>query len=140
MWSFGEAATCLGLFPLFEERFLISLGCLLLPGKIPLPPDLFKRFLINTSQPDPCGGSNHVAGIHPPKWNPIYFEGSSNQKNTLGKMLEKNDPFSTESTSNKNQYSSGLQRRTRFRGLDGFPDLKVVPISACSAREAEIAK
>ena len=39
-------------------------------------------------------------------------------------MLEKDDPLAAESTSEQDEYRTGLKRFTWFGGFDGFADLQ----------------
>jgi hypothetical protein len=94
---------------LLEESILSSLFLGLFCSEVFWLRDLLNLLLIYSRDVDLVGCGNDISCIDSSERNTIDLEGASNQENALVKSLEKDNTLSPESTSKKNQNSSGLQ-------------------------------
>ena len=100
----------LWLLALLEESLLTLLLALLLPGEVVLATNLLNNGTVNTADVDLGLGCDNVAGVNSSERNAVDLEWSGNEKDTLGKGLEENDTLATETTSEKDQNGTGLER------------------------------
>lgn len=114
----------LGLLALLEECILTRLvGCLVL-GEVTVLAGLLQNLLVNTLQVDRGGGSNDISCVDPSQGNTVDFERTSDEENTLGKVLEDDDALAAETTSEENDNGAGLEGLTGLRGAGSLACLK----------------
>lgn len=88
----------------------------LILGEVAVLAGLLQNLLVNTLQIDRGGGSDDISGVHPSQGNTVDFERTSDEENTLGKVLENDDTLAAETTSEENNDGTGLERLTGLRG------------------------
>jgi hypothetical protein len=116
--------TYLGLLALLEERVLTRLVGGLVLGEVAVCADLVQNLRVDALQVDRGGGSDDISGVYPSQRNAVNFEGTGDEEDTLGKVLEENDTLATETTSEEDNDGTGLKRCSGFRRADGLASLE----------------
>ena len=117
-------AAYLGLLALLEESILARLVCGLVLGEVALLGGLVQDRLVDTLDVDGGGGSDDIAGVYAAQRNAVNLEGTGDEENTLGKVLEDNDTLATETTSEKDDDGTGLEGSTGLARALVLADLK----------------
>lgn len=117
-------AAYLGLLALLEESILSGLVRGLVLGEVTLLRGLLQNTLINTLDVDGGGGSNDIAGVYAAQGNAVNLEGTGDEENTLGKVLEDNDTLATEATSEEDDDGTGLEGSTRLSRASSLTGLE----------------
>ena len=119
--------------------------CGLVLGEVALLGGLLHDALIDTLDVDGGRGSDDIAGVYSSQRNAVNLEGTGDEENTLGEVLEENDTLAAETTSEENDDGTGLEGGTGLRrassltGLDSMLAMvHCVHLAACesSARAA----
>ena len=108
---------------MLEESILALLLLALLLGEVFGGGRLLKSLLVNTANVYTLAGGDHVAGVNSSEGNAIDLEGTGDKENTLVEVLEEDDTLATESTSEEDQNSTGLEAFAELRGTDSLADL-----------------
>lgn len=118
IWSQATigGTTYLGLLALLEERILTRLVGGLVLGEVAVLASLLQNLLVYTLDVDAGGGSNDIAGVYPSQRNAVNLEGTGDEENTLGKVLEDDDALAAETTSKEDDNGTGLEGLTGLRG------------------------
>ena len=116
-------AAYLGLLALLEESVLARLVCGLVLGEVALLGGLLQDTLVDTLDVDGGGGSNDIAGVYSSQRNAVNLEGTGDEENTLGKVLEENDTLAAETTSEEDDDGTGLEGSTGLRGASSLTGL-----------------
>jgi hypothetical protein len=122
-WS-GLGAAYLGLLALLEESILARLVCGLVLGEVTLLGGLLQDSLVDTLDVDGGGGSDDIAGVYAAQRNAVNLEGTGDEENTLGKVLEDNDTLATETTSEEDDDGTGLEGGADLRGAGSLTGLE----------------
>jgi hypothetical protein len=117
-------AAYLGLLALLEESILARLVCGLVLGEVTLLGGLLQDTLIDTLDVDGGGGSNNVAGVDAAQRNAVNLEGTGDEENTLGQVLEDNDALATETTSEEDYDGTGLEGGADLRRAGSLAGLE----------------
>lgn len=107
--------THLGLLALLEESILARLVCGLVLGEVTLLGGLLQDSLVDTLDVDGGGGSDDIAGVYAAQRNAVNLEGTGDEENTLGKVLEDNNALATEATSKEDDDGTGLEGLANLR-------------------------
>jgi hypothetical protein len=128
----------LGLLALLEESILARLVCGLVLGEVALLGSLLQDTLIDTLDVDGGRGSDDIAGVYSSQRNAVNLEGTGDEENTLGKVLEENDTLAAETTSEEDDDGTGLEGGTGLRrantltGLDSIlARVHLMHLAAC---------
>lgn len=119
-------AAYLGLLALLEESILARLVCGLVLGEVALLGGLLQDTLIDTLDVDGGRGSDDIAGVYSSQRNAVNLEGTGDEENTLGEVLEENDTLAAETTSEEDddgtglEGGAGLRRASSLTGLDSM--------------------
>ena len=116
--------TYLGLLALLEERILTRLVGSLVLGEVAVLADLVQNLGVNALQVNGGGGSDDISGVYPSQRNAVDFEGTGDEEDTLGKVLEEDDTLAAEATSEEDDDGTGLERGSGFRRTDGLASLE----------------
>lgn len=117
-------AAYLGLLALLEESILARLVCGLVLGEVTLLGGLLQDSLVDTLDVDGGGGSDDIAGVYAAQRNAVNLEGTGDEENTLGKVLEDNDTLATETTSEEDDDGTGLEGGADLRGAGSLTGLE----------------
>ena len=117
-------AAYLGLLALLEESILARLVCGLVLGEVALLGGLVQDRLVDTLDVDGGGGSDDIAGVYAAQRNAVNLEGTGDEENTLGKVLEDNDTLATETTSEEDDDGTGLEGGTGLRRANTLTGLE----------------
>ncbi|KAH9882113.1 hypothetical protein J1614_001285 [Plenodomus biglobosus] len=117
--------TYLGLLALLEERILTRLVGSLVLGEVTILASLLQNLLVYTLDVDRGGSGDNIAGVYPSQGNTVDFEGTSDEENTLGKVLEDNDALAAEATSEEDNDGTGLEGLTGLRRVLGLAGLRL---------------
>ena len=117
-------AAYLGLLALLEESILARLVCGLVLGEVALLGGLVQDRLVDTLDVDGGGGSDDIAGVYAAQRNAVNLEGTGDEENTLGKVLEDNDTLATETTSEEDDDGTGLEGGADLRGAGSLTGLE----------------
>jgi hypothetical protein len=123
---FGEGLSALAylwLLALLEESLLCLLLLALLLSEVVGCGDLLEGLRIDSREVDTGAGGDHVASVHPSEGNTVDLEGSSDQEDTLGQVLEQDDALAPETTSEEDQDSTGLEAFPGLSRVNGLADL-----------------
>ena len=96
---------------MLEKLFLSVLLVALLPREVLLSGNLLNLRLVKTRDINLLGCGNNVAGINSSEGNTIDLEWTSNKKNTLREMVQKDDTLSTETTREKDENGTRSESR-----------------------------
>ena len=128
----------LRLLALLEESILARLVCGLVLGEVALLGGLLQDTLIDTLDVDGGRGSNDIAGVYSSQRNAVNLEGTGDEENTLGKVLEENDTLAAETTGEEDDDGTGLEGGTGLRrantltGLDSMlASVHLLHLAAC---------
>ena len=114
----------LGLLALLEESILSGLVCGLVLGEVTLLGGLLQDTLIDTLDVDSGRGSDDIAGVDSSQRNAVNLEGTGDEENTLGKVLEENDTLAAETTSEEDDDGTGLEGGTGLRRANTLTGLE----------------
>jgi hypothetical protein len=117
-------STYLRLLALLEERVLARLARGLVLGEVTVLASLLQNLLIYTLQVELGGGSDDISGVYSSEGDAVNFEGTGDEENTLGQMLEDDDTLATEATSKEDNDGTGLERLADLRRADGLAGLE----------------
>jgi hypothetical protein len=117
-------STHLRLVALLEKSVLANLLGGLVLGEVAILAGLVQHRLVQTRDIHLGRCSNDISGVYPAEGDAVDFEGTGDEEDTLGKVLEKNDALATESTSEENDDGTGLERGARLRRAGGFAGLE----------------
>jgi len=93
-------------------------------GEVAVLADLVQDLGVNALQVNRGGGSDDISGVYPSQRDAVNFEGTGDEENTLGKVLEENDTLAAETTSEEDNDGTGLERSPGFRRADGLAGLE----------------
>lgn len=115
--------TYLGLLSVLEESLLglLLLGFLL--GEVVGGRDLLNGGGINTLEVDLAASGDHVARVDSSERDTVDLEGTGNQENTLGQVLEEHNPLTAEAASEEDQDGARLEALADLGRADGLADL-----------------
>lgn len=113
----------LGLLALLEESILARLVCGLVLSEVALLGSLLQDALIDTLDVDGSRGSDDIAGVYSSQRNAVNLEGTGDEENTLGEVLEENDTLAAETTSEEDDDGTGLEGGTGLRGASSLTGL-----------------
>lgn len=119
-----SSAAYLGLLALLEESILARLVCGLVLGEVTLLGGLLQDTLIDTLDVDSGRGSDDIAGVYSSQRNAVNLEGTGDEEDTLGKVLEENDTLATEATSEEDDDGTGLEGSTGLRRASSLASLE----------------
>lgn len=97
--------------------------CGLVLGEVALLGGLLQDALINTLNVNGGGGSDDIAGVDSSQRNAVNLEGTGDEENTLGEVLEENDTLAAEATSKEDDDGTGLEGGTGLRGTSSLTGL-----------------
>ena len=133
-------AAYLGLLALLEESILARLVCGLVLGEVTLLGGLLQDSLVDTLDVDGGGGSDDIAGVYAAQRNAVNLEGTGDEENTMGKVLEDNNTLATETTSEEDDDGTGLEGGADLRGAGSLTGLEFMLasvhgmyVAACSS-------
>jgi hypothetical protein len=101
--------THLGLIALLEERILSWLAGRLVLGKVAVRADFLQDLLVNALQVHLGRSCNDISCVYPSQRDAVDFEGTGDEKDTLGQVLEENDTLAAETTSEEDNDGTGLE-------------------------------
>ena len=114
--------------------------CGLVLGEVTLLGGLLQDSLVDTLDVDGGGGSDDIAGVYAAQRNAVNLEGTGDEENTLGKVLEDNDTLATETTSEEDDDGTGLEGGADLRGAGSLTGLEfmlarvhAMYVAACSS-------
>lgn len=116
--------TYLRLIALLEERVLTRLVGSLAVGEVTVLADLVQNLGVDARQVNRGGGSDNISGVYPSQRNAVDFEGTGDEEDTLGKVLEEDDTLAAETTGEEDDDGAGLERGPGFRRSDSLTSLK----------------
>lgn len=119
-----EFCTHLRLLALLEERVLTRLASSLVLGEVAILADLLQNLSIHTLQINLGRSGDDISGIDPSEGNTVDFEGTSDEENTLGKVLKDDNTLATETTSEEDNDGTRLERLAGLCGTDGLAGLE----------------
>jgi hypothetical protein len=93
-------------------------------GEVAVLADLVQDLGVNALQVNRGGGSDDISGVYPSQRNAVNFEGTGDEENTLGEVLEENDALAAETTSEEDNDGTGLEGSPGFRRADGLAGLE----------------
>ena len=98
--------------------------CGLVLGEVTLLGGLLQDSLVDTLDVDGGGGSDDIAGVYAAQRNAVNLEGTGDEENTLGEVLEEHNTLATETASEEDQDGTGLEGSARLARVLGLADLK----------------
>ena len=108
-----------------EELLLLGLLDVGLAGEV-LVGELVE---LESGDVDLSGGGNDVAGVDATEGDAVDLEGTGDEDDTVAQGLKVHDTLATETTSENNQDSTGLEGRAEGRRPDGLADLSIAQVS-----------
>lgn len=99
------------------------MGSLIL-GEVAILADLVQNLGVNALQVNGGGGSDDISGVYPSQRNAVDFEGTGDEEDTLGEVLEEDDTLAAEATSEEDDDGTGLERGSGLRRTDGLAGLE----------------
>lgn len=108
---------------MLEESLLGLLLLSLFLGEVIRGGNFLESGRVDSLEVDFAAGSDHIASIHPSEGDTVDLKGASNEENTLGEVLEKDNSLAAETTSKKDQDGTGLEALTRLGGTGSLADL-----------------
>lgn len=121
---FSSSTTDLGLLALLEESLLAGLLVLLVLDEVTVGADLVDDARVDAAQVNLGGGGDDIAGVDSPERDAVDLEGTGDEENTLGQVLEEDDALAAEAASEEDEDGTGLEGGTRLGGTDGLADLR----------------
>jgi hypothetical protein len=124
-----SCVTYLGLLSVLEESFLglLLLGFLL--GEVVGSRNLLNGSGINTLEVDLGASGDHIARVDPSERDTVDLEGTGNQENTLGQVLEEHNPLTAEAASEEDQDGTRLEALADLGRADGLANLYITKLS-----------
>lgn len=116
--------TYLGLLALLEERILARLVCGLAVGEVAVLADLVQDLGVDALQVHLGGGSDNISGVDPSQGNAVDFEGTGDEEDTLGQVLEEDNTLAAEATSEEDDDGAWDERLPGFRRSDSLASLE----------------
>lgn len=118
-----DERTYLGLLSVLEESLLglLLLGFLL--GEVVGGRDLLNGGSVNTLEVDLAASSDHVAGVDSSERDTVDLEGTGNEEDTLGQVLEEHNALTAEAASEEDQDATGLEALADLGRANGLADL-----------------
>jgi hypothetical protein len=116
--------TYLRLLALLEERVLTRLVSSLAVGEVAVLADLVQNLGVDALQVNRGGGGDNISGVYPSQRNAVDFEGTGDEEDTLGKVLEEDDTLAAETTGEEDDDGAGLERGPGFRRSDSLTSLE----------------
>jgi hypothetical protein len=116
--------TYLGLLALLEERVLARLVGSLVLGEVAVLADLVQNLRVDALQIHVGRGSDDISGVYPSQRNAVDFEGTGDEEDTLGQVLEQDDALATETASEEDDNGARLERGPGFRRADSLASLE----------------
>lgn len=120
----------LGLLALLEESVL-TLGLrLLLSGEVGVATNLLDDRRVNAGDVNLGACCDNVAGVDASERDTVDLEGTGDEEDTLGEVLEENNALATEATSEEDQDGTGLEGSAGLARVLGLADLQKRDLSA----------
>lgn len=113
----------LGLLSLLEEGLLAGLLLGLLGGEVLGLRDLLDLLLIEARDVDLVGSGDDVSGVDSAEGNTVDLEGAGDEEDALVKGLQEDDTLATETASEEDEDSAGLEGLAGSPRSDGLADL-----------------
>lgn len=113
----------LGLLSLLEESLLTGLLLGLLGSEVLGLRDLLDLLLIEAGDVDLVGSGDDVSGVDSAEGNTVDLEGAGDEEDALVKGLQEDDTLATETASEEDEDSAGLEGLAGSPRSDGLADL-----------------
>lgn len=135
----------LGLLALLEERVLAGLVSGLVLGEVAVLAGLLQDLLINALDVHGGRGGNDETSVDTAQGNAVNLEGTGDEENTLGQVLEEHDALAAETAGEEDDDGTGLEGGTGLRGANSLTGLwssqrRVLGVAPSMARSAQSAQ